>query len=67
MIKTISFQGKEIFYRVIGTGKPVVLVHGFGEDGEIWQNQVMFLQDKFKLIIPDLPGSGRSALIDDMS
>ncbi len=67
MEKVISFQHKEIFYRVIGTGKPVVLVHGFGEDGDIWHNQVKFLQEKFKLIIPDLPGSGRSAIIDDMS
>lgn len=67
MNKTISIKGKEIFYRVIGNGKPAVLVHGFGEDGEIWHNQAKFLQDKFKLIIPDLPGSGHSALIDDMS
>ncbi len=67
MEKVISFQHKEIFYRVIGTGKPVVLVHGFGEDGDIWLNQVKFLQEKFKLIIPNLPGSGHSALIDDMS
>lgn len=67
MEKIISSQHKEIFYRVIGTGKPVLLVHGFGEDGEIWHNQVKFLQEKFKLIIPDLPGSGRSAIIDDMS
>jgi pimeloyl-ACP methyl ester carboxylesterase len=67
MEKIISFQHKEIFYRVIGTGKPVVLVHGFGEDGEIWHNQVKFLREKFKLIIPDLPGSGHSAMIDDMS
>lgn len=67
MNKTIFFKGKEIFYRIIGNGRPAVLVHGFGEDGEIWHNQVKFLQEKFKLIIPDLPGSGRSALIDDMS
>ena len=67
MEKVISFQHKEIFYRVIGTGKPVVLVHGFGEDGDIWLNQVKFLREKFKLIIPDLPSSGHSAMIDDMS
>lgn len=67
MNKTISFQGKEIFYRVIGNGKPAVLVHGFGEDGEIWDKQVKFLQEKCKLIIPDLPGSGRSELTDEMS
>lgn len=67
MNKTISIKGKEIFYRVIGNGKPALLVHGFGEDGEIWHNQVKFLQDKFKLIVPDLPGSGRSELTDEMS
>lgn len=67
MNKTISFQGKEIFYRFVGSGKPALLVHGFGEDGEIWYNQVKYLQDKFKLIVPDLPGSGRSELTDDMS
>lgn len=62
MNKEILFQNNKVFYRVIGTGKPVLLVHGFGEDGEVWQNQVAFLQDKFQLIIPDLPGSGRSSM-----
>lgn len=54
-------------YRVTGSGKPVMLVHGFGEDGEIWNNQVHFLKEKVKLIIPDLPGSGQSEMIEDMS
>jgi pimeloyl-ACP methyl ester carboxylesterase len=67
MKKEILYNNNTIFYRVIGTGKPVVLVHGFGEDGEIWHNQVKYLQDKFKLIIPDLPGSGHSDLINEMS
>ena len=52
---------------MVGKGKPVVLIHGFGEDGNIWDKQVAFLKDHFRLIIPDLPGSGRSALIPDMS
>jgi pimeloyl-ACP methyl ester carboxylesterase len=67
MQKEFFFKGRSIFYRVIGSGKPAVLVHGFGEDGEIWHNQVNYLKEKFKLIIPDLPGSGRSEIIDDMS
>ncbi len=46
---------------------PVMLVHGFGEDGKIWKDQVDFLKNHFKLIIPDLPGSGKSGRIDDMS
>jgi len=65
--KTIDFNGASLFYRVTGTGKPVLLIHGFGEDGEVWNRQWTFLQDYFTLIIPDLPGSGRSGMIADMS
>ena len=65
--KTITYQSSKIFYRIAGTGKPVVLLHGFGEDGEIWNNQIEFLKSHYQLIIPDLPGSGKSELIADMS
>ncbi len=65
--KIISYQSSNIFYRTIGNGKPIILIHGFGEDGDIWQNQVKFLKKYFYLIIPDLPGSGRSDMINDMS
>ena len=67
LVKTITYQSAKIFYRVTGTGRPVVLLHGFGEDGEIWNNQIDFLKDHCTLIIPDLPGSGKSELIPDMS
>jgi len=65
--KNFSYQSANIFYRTTGKGKPVVLIHGFGEDGEVWINQVNFLKDHFALIIPDLPGSGKSEMITDMS
>jgi len=67
MNKQIEITGKKIFYRLYGDGKPVMLVHGFGETGEVWKNQVAFLKDSFQLIVPDLPGSGQSEMIDDMS
>lgn len=67
MDKELLYQNKKIFYRITGNGKPVVFIHGFGEDGEIWNNQIEFLKNKFQLIIPDLPGSGKSEMIDDMS
>jgi len=62
--KFFQYNTSKIFYRITGNGKPVVLIHGFGEDGDIWQKQVDFLKDHFQLIIPDLPGSGRSGFID---
>jgi len=44
-----------------------MLVHGFGETGDVWRNQITWLGSNFKLIVPDLPGSGQSDIIDDMS
>jgi pimeloyl-ACP methyl ester carboxylesterase len=64
--KEITIKGKKLFYRCQGDGAVVVLLHGFGEDGTVWQNQYKAFPE-LKLIIPDLPGSGRSELIEDMS
>ncbi len=60
----INFKNKKIFYRKEGQGNPVLLVHGFGEDGTIWEQQVENLKKDFLLIVPDLPGSGQSELLD---
>jgi pimeloyl-ACP methyl ester carboxylesterase len=64
--KEITINGKKLSYRCQGEGPVVVLIHGFGEDGTVWQNQYEAFP-ALKLIIPDLPGSGRSDMIDDMS
>lgn len=61
--KTITFQDAAIFYRTVGEGKTVVFVHGFGENSSIWDYQVTFLKNHFHLILPDLPGSGRSEML----
>ena len=65
--KNILIQNKNIHYTVSGEGTPVVLLHGFAEDGDVWRYQEAALSKHCKLIIPDLPGSGKSALINDMS
>ncbi len=62
-LNSITYQSSNIFYRTTGKGRPVIFIHGFAEDGEIWKNQVEFLKQHFYLIIPDLPGSGRSTVI----
>ena len=54
-------------YRVYGKGKPVMLVHGFGETGDVWEKQIAHLEKDFQLIVPDLPGSGESEIVEDMS
>ncbi|RYY38405.1 MAG: alpha/beta hydrolase [Chitinophagaceae bacterium] len=47
-------------FRSLGSGTPVLLLHGFGEDSRIWENQEA-LAGEMRLVIPDLPGSGASA------
>jgi pimeloyl-ACP methyl ester carboxylesterase len=63
--KTIAVAQKTIFYREEGKGLPVILVHGFAEDGAVWDQLVDQLKDSYRLLIPDLPGSGRSSLLTE--
>ncbi len=59
--KSIVYDGSRINYYISNNNEPaVMLIHGFGEDGTIWENQIAALQNKFRLIIPDIPGSGHS-------
>lgn len=67
MKKETLLNGKKMVYHLYGSGRPVVLLHGFGETSEVWVNQVSVLKDKFHLIVPDLPGSGGSESTNDMS
>ena len=62
--QVIQYKNKSIYYRVIGKGRPVVLIHGFAEDGNIWKGLIKYLQNNFLLIVPDLPGSGKSEMLD---
>lgn len=60
MQKQCSWSNGTIHYQVTGTGTPVVLLHGFGEDSSIWNEQIKYLQHQCMLIVPDLPGTGTS-------
>jgi pimeloyl-ACP methyl ester carboxylesterase len=66
MKKQISLNGKILSYLITGEGHPVVLLHGFGEDSSVWDNQIEALKE-FQLIIPELPGTGDSEMTEDMS
>lgn len=54
-------SGVSIHYEVHGTGRPVVLLHGFPDSGRLWSHQTGPLTDAgFQVIVPDLRGYGRS-------
>jgi len=43
-----------------GKGFPLVLVHGFLGSSRMWETQIDFFKDYFRVITPDLPGYGKS-------
>ncbi len=59
--KIVLYKGSEIFYEINGNKKPVlVLLHGFAETSAVWVHQTKYLQKYFTVIVPDLPGCGKS-------
>lgn len=58
--QSILFQEKKVHFRTSGDGPAVVLLHGFLESLEIWEDFSSELQRDFKVISIDLPGHGFS-------
>lgn len=59
-IATSTFQ--QLSYRKEGQGPALVLIHGFPENGGLWKQVWPLLATNFTVIVPDLPGTGGSAL-----
>jgi 3-oxoadipate enol-lactonase len=57
---TNSQDTVKLVYEEQGTGKPVVLIHGFPFDHTIWQAQIDVLSRDYRVIAPDLRGHGQS-------
>ncbi len=56
-----SIKRLEINYEVIGEGKPLLILHGWGSNNNRWQKVGELLAKRgIKVIIPDLPGFGNS-------
>jgi pimeloyl-ACP methyl ester carboxylesterase len=55
---------QDIFCEDVGKGTPLVLVHGFLGSSEMWNPQIKFFKDSFRVIAPALPGFGKSNTID---
>lgn len=60
-------QNIKIGYHIGGKGPLVVLLHGFGETSSVWKQQMQHLVSNYTVLVPDLPGSGSSTALSDMS
>lgn len=55
-----SVNGTTLNYQEQGTGRPLVLLHGFPVDSRMWREQIAALSDGLRVITPDLRGFGQS-------
>jgi pimeloyl-ACP methyl ester carboxylesterase len=65
LVETIhsrTIAGQHLSYRTVGAGSPLVLLHGYGVSGYIWQRALPYLAQEHQLFLVDLPGHGRSHL-----
>lgn len=48
-------------YREVGSGEPVIFLHGIMVDGNLWREMVPELSEGYRCIVPDLPLGGHEA------
>ena len=56
--RRLEVLGLGIHARTGGTGKPVVLLHGYGVSGAYMLPLAESLAPSFSVLVPDLPGFG---------
>lgn len=56
----IRINDLSLAYSDIGSGPPVVLIHGYPFNRSLWTEQAEALRDNFRVVTPDLRGFGES-------
>jgi len=57
----IATNGATIHVRIGGQGPAVVLLHGYGETGDMWAPMAADLSRNYTVVVPDLRGLGLSS------
>lgn len=57
---TVTVNGAQVYYKATGSGQPLLLIHGYPLNGELFKNNRMM--SGYRVITVDLPGFGKSKL-----
>jgi pimeloyl-ACP methyl ester carboxylesterase len=60
--RTAKVDGVKLHYLTAGHGAPLILLHGYAETSRMWRPIIPLLAERFRVIAPDLPGIGDSAI-----
>ncbi|KAA0981618.1 alpha/beta fold hydrolase [Pseudomonas sp. ANT_J28] len=63
-VQDIPIEGVTLHVRVGGKGPAVVLLHGFGDTGDMWAPLAADLAKDHTVVVPDLRGMGLSSIPD---
>ena len=58
----ITSDDADIFFEVLGSGPPVVLLHPFPANRDLWKPAAQALVSHYRVILPDLRGHGDSGI-----
>jgi pimeloyl-ACP methyl ester carboxylesterase len=64
-VQDIPVEGVTLHVRVGGKGPAVVLLHGFGDTGDMWAPLAADLAKDHTVVVPDLRGMGLSSIPDN--
>ena len=60
--RSLRLSRLEIHVKLAGAGTPVVLLHGWPQTSHEWRKLAPLLSDRYRLVMPDLPGLGESSV-----
>jgi len=59
-----KFEDSKIYYKVLGEGKPLIIIHGDTASSKMFMPELKFYSQSFKVIVVDLVGQGKSQRVD---
>ena len=63
--KFVEVKGKRMAYVELGSGDPIIFLHGNPTSSYLWRNIMPHLEGQGRCLAPDLIGMGDSDKLDD--
>jgi pimeloyl-ACP methyl ester carboxylesterase len=60
-VQDVQTNGTTLHVRIGGQGPAVIMLHGFGDTGDMWAPAAAVLAKNYRVVVPDLRGMGLSA------
>ena len=62
----VQVNGIDLFCEIVGKGRPLLMIHGNGEDHTIFDEAVQCLKDEFACYLIDSRGHGQSTPVEQL-